>query len=52
MKRERKIYDSAFKTKTVQLNNERANISELVREIGIAVTLVYKWRKRYQRNLT
>lgn len=48
MKRERKIYDSAFKTKAVQLSNERDNISELARELGIKVTLLYKWRKEYE----
>ena len=48
MKRERKIYDPAFKTKTVQLSNERHNISELARELGIKVTLLYKWRKEYE----
>ena len=48
MKRERKIYDPAFKTKAVQLSNERTNISELARELGIAVTLLYKWRKEYE----
>lgn len=48
MKRERKIYDPAFKNKAVQLSNERANISELARELGIAVTLLYKWRKEYE----
>lgn len=42
MKRERKIYGSAFKTKTVQLNNERTNICELARKLGIVVTLLYK----------
>lgn len=40
MKRERKIYDPAFKTKAVQLSNAR--------ELGIAVTLLYKWRKEYE----
>ncbi len=35
MKRERKIYDSAFKTKAVQLSNDRTNISELAGELGI-----------------
>jgi len=29
MKRERKIYDPAFKSKAVELSNERNNISEL-----------------------
>lgn len=48
MKRERKIYDAAFKTKAVQLSNGRTNISELARELGIAVTLLYKWRKEYE----
>ena len=35
MNQERKIYDPAFKTKAVQLSNERTNISELARELGI-----------------
>ena len=48
MKRERKIYDPAFKIKAVQLSNERDNISELARELGIKVTLLYKWRKEYE----
>ena len=48
MKRERKIYDPAFKTKAVQLSKERTNISELTRELGIAVTLLYKLRKEYE----
>ena len=48
MKRERKIYDSAFKTKAVQLSNERTNVSELARQLGVKVTLLYKWRKGYE----
>ncbi|SIS76057.1 transposase, partial [Chryseobacterium piscicola] len=44
MKQERKIYDPAFKTQAVQLSRERNNISELARELGIKVTLLYKWR--------
>ena len=38
MKRERTIYDSTFNTKEAQLDN----ISELARELGIKVTLLYK----------
>src|SRR5690606_7940385 len=49
MKKGRKIYDSAFKSKAVALSNERANISELARELGIKVTLLYKWRKEYEK---
>jgi transposase len=48
MKHERKIYDAAFKTKAVELSRERSNISELARELGIATTLLYKWRKAYE----
>ena len=49
MKKGRKLYDSAFKSKAVALSNERANISELARELGIKVTLLYKWRKEYEK---
>lgn len=48
MKQERKIYDPAFKTKAVQLSNERTNISELARELGIKASLLYKWRKEHE----
>ena len=48
MKQERKIYDAAFKVKAVELSNERSNLSELARELGIKVSLLYKWRKDYQ----
>ncbi|HLV50897.1 MAG TPA: transposase [Flavobacterium sp.] len=37
MKKGRKIYDPAFKSKAVALSNERANISELARELGIKI---------------
>lgn len=49
MKQTRKVYDQAFKSKAVQLSNERSNISELARELGIQVTLLYKWRKEYEK---
>ena len=49
MKRERKIYDAAFKIKAVELSNERSNITELARELGIRVAMLYKWRKDYDK---
>ena len=49
MKTIRKIYDSAFKLKAVELSNERSNITELARELGIRVTMLYKWRKEYEK---
>ena len=49
MKTVRKIYDTAFKTKAVELSNERSSISELARELGIGVAMLYKWRKDYEK---
>ena len=49
MTRERKIYDAAFKIKAVELSNERSNITELARELGIRVSMLYKWRKDYDK---
>jgi transposase len=49
MKTIRKIYDTAFKLKAVELSNERSNITELARELGIRVTMLYKWRKEYEK---
>ena len=48
MKQVRKIYDKAFKEKAVQLSYDRANISELARELGITAPQLYKWRKEFE----
>ena len=48
MKTIRKMYDTTFKTKAVELSNERSNITALARELGIRVTILYKWRKDYE----
>ena len=48
MKQGRKIYDAAFKIKAVELSNNRSNLSELACELGVKVSLLYKWRKDYQ----
>ena len=48
MKQGRKIYDAAFKIRALELSNDRSNLSELARELGIKVSLLYKWRKEYQ----
>ena len=45
----RKTYDAAFKTKSVELSNERSNITEPARELGIRVTKLYKWLKDYEK---
>ncbi|WP_115090210.1 transposase [Myroides odoratus] len=49
MTRETKIYDPAFKVKAVELSNERSNITELARELGIRVSMLYKWCKDYDK---
>ena len=47
MKTIRKIYPSDFKLQAVELSFERKNVSELARELGISVSLLYKWRSEY-----
>lgn len=49
MTREKRIYDAAFKTKAVELSNERSNVAELARELGIRVSMLYKWRKDFEK---
>lgn len=47
MRKERKIYDGAFKRQAVDLARERKNKSELARELGISASLLYKWCKEF-----
>lgn len=42
MKQGRKIYDAAFNLRALELSNDRSNLSELARELGIKVFLLYK----------
>ncbi|MBC7524219.1 MAG: transposase, partial [Flavobacterium sp.] len=37
------------KTKADELSNERFNITKLAKEVGIRVTMLYKWRKDYEK---
>ena len=48
MKQSKKIDEDLFKRKAVELSQERSNISELARELGIRVSLLYKWRKEQE----
>lgn len=45
MRKVRKTYDESFKRHSVELAKDRNNKSELARELGIGVTLLYKWCK-------
>jgi transposase len=40
----RKQYSRDFKENAVKLSNERANVSELARELGVKASLLYRWR--------
>ena len=48
MKQTRKSYDTLFKRQAVELTKERKNKSELARELGIPVALLYKWCKEFE----
>lgn len=41
------MYEPAFKIKAVELSNEWSKITELSRELGIPVSILYEWRKEY-----
>ena len=45
MTQERKLYDAAFKRQAVEFSKDRKSLSEFARELGIQVTLLYKWHK-------
>lgn len=49
MKTQKKIYDAAFKMQAVELSKERSNVAELARELGIRVSMLYKWRNDYDK---
>lgn len=38
-----------LKVKAVELSSELSNITELARELGIRVSMLYKWRKDYDK---
>jgi transposase len=40
----RKVYDTAFKKKAVELSISRSNVAEVAKELGIRASMIYKWR--------
>ena len=40
----RKTYNQEFKIRAVELSKQRSNASAVAKELGIAVTLLYKWQ--------
>ncbi|KAF2512820.1 IS3 family transposase [Flavobacterium zhairuonense] len=49
MKEKLKIYDPIFKEKAIQLSYERGNVSRVEKELKITRSLLFSWRKEYQK---
>lgn len=47
MSRERKAYPKEFKLMSVELSNTRNDLTALAKELDIAPSLLYRWRKGY-----
>lgn len=47
MSRQRKTYDKQFKLMSVELSHKRTDLAVLAEELGISLTLLYRWRKEY-----
>ena len=45
---QRKVYTDEFKREAVRLANERGNVAETARALGIADNLLYRWKQRLQ----
>ncbi len=44
----RKVYPEEFKREAVRLATERGNVSQVARDLGIADTLLFRWKKRWE----
>lgn len=44
----RKIYDRSFKLEAVLLSYKKGNIADIVKQLGITVSLLTRWRREYQ----
>lgn len=44
----RKIYDSEFKQKAVELSFARGSAREVAEELGISEQMLYRWRKEFK----
>lgn len=43
--KERRVFSKEFKIKAIELSKTRTNISELAFELGVAPTILYRWRR-------
>jgi transposase len=44
----RKTYSQSYKIRAVELSKQRGNASEVAKELGIRVTMLYKWQKFHE----
>lgn len=44
----RKQYNQEYKLKAVELSEQRGNASAVAKELGIRVTMLYKWQQAHQ----
>lgn len=44
----RRRYDSAFKSKMIELHNQGRSIKSLSASFGISENVLYRWRKEYE----
>ena len=45
MSKSRRKFEASFKRKSVELSPIRGNVVQVAEELGIAVELLYRWRK-------
>lgn len=50
MSKDRKHYDSEFKTMAIELAMNRGNNTEVAKELGIAPDLIRRWRREFNAN--
>lgn len=43
---DRKVFTNEFKREAVRLAQERGNVSETARDLGIHATLLHRWKRR------
>lgn len=48
MTRLRIVYSQVYKQRAVELSKQRGNAREIASELGIRVSMLYKWQKMYE----
>ena len=44
------MYSQAYKQRAVELSKQRGNATEIASELGIRVSMLYKWQKMYEQD--